>query len=168
MKDLWLTLGGPGVHPQIFSDADWASQPDRHSISGFVARVGRGAVTWSSKRQTLVAQSSTEAEYIAAAHAAREICWLRSFLDELGARQPGPTKLLLDNQSTIAIVKNNKFHARTKHIDIRYHFIREAVEQGTIAVDYVSTSENVADGFTKPLSRPSFDIFVRELALQPI
>ena len=90
---------------------------------------------------------------------------MRSFLDELGAREPGPTVLLLDNQSMIAIVQNNKFHARTKHIDIRYHFIREAVEQGTIAVNYVPTSENVADGFTKPLARPAFEIFVRELAL---
>ena len=110
-------------------------------------------------------QSSTEAEYIATAHAAWEICWLRSFLNELGVQEPGPTTLLLDNQSTIAIVNNNKFHMRTKHIDIRYHFICEAVGQGMSSVDYILMSENVADGFTKPLARPAFEIFVRKLAL---
>ena len=117
-KDLWLTLGGVGTCLQVFSDADWVSQPDRHSISGFVARLGCSTVTWSSKCQVLVVQSSTEAEYIATAHVAQEICWLRSFLNELGVQEPGPTTLLLDNQSTIAIVKNNKFHMHTKHINI--------------------------------------------------
>src|ERR1700730_7077966 len=113
-KDLWLMLGGTGTTPEVFSNADWASQPDRHSISGFVVCIGRGAVTWSSKKQTLVAQLSTEAEYIAAATAAREIYWLRSFLTEVGVSKPGATRLWLDNMSTIAITKNNKFHARTK------------------------------------------------------
>ena len=100
--------------------------------------------------------------------AAREIYWLRSFLTKMGASEPGATRLWLDNMSTIAITKNNKFHAHTKHIDIRHHFIREAVEQGTIGVEYVPTGENVADGFTKPLPRPAFETFVRELALLPV
>src|ERR1700719_3665240 len=170
-KDLWLMLGGTGTTPEVFSNADWALQPDRHSISGFVARIGRGAVSWSSKKQTLVAQSSTEAEYIAAVTAAREIFWLRSFLTEVGAAEPGATRLWLDNMSMIAITKNNKFHARTKHIDIQHHFVRKAVErleQGTIQVKYVPMSENVANGFTKLLPQPAFETFVRELALLPV
>ena len=116
----------------------------------------------------LVTQLSTEAEYIATAHAACEICWLRSFLKELGAEEPGPTTLLLDNQSTITIVNNNKFHTCTKHIDIRYHFIHKAVEEELIVVKYVPTSENIADRFTKPLARPAFEIFIRELVLLSI
>ena len=116
----------------------------------------------------MVAQSSTEAEYVAAAMAAREILWLRSFLAEVGVSEPGVTRLWLDNMSTIAITKNNKFHTCTKHIDIRHHFIREAVESGTIGVEYVPTGENVADGLTKPLPCPVFEVFIRELALLPI
>ena len=166
-KDLWLTLGGAGTRPNVYSDADWASQPDRHSISGLVAKLGQGAMTWSSKRQTLIAQSSTEAEYVAAAVATREIYWLRSFMSELGLEEPGPTTLWVDNQSTIAMTKNSRFHARTKHIDIRHHFVREAVEHQTISVKYIPTSENIADGLTKPLPRPAFELFVRNLGLLP-
>jgi hypothetical protein len=124
-------------------------------------------MTWSSKRQTLIAQSSTEAEYVAAAVATREIYWLRSFMSELGLEEPGPTTLWVDNQSTIAMTKNSRFHARTKHIDIRHHFVREAVEHQTISVKYIPTTENIADGLTKPLPRPAFELFVRNLGLLP-
>ena len=81
--------------------------------------------------------------------------------------EDGPTKLWLDNMSTMAIAKNNKFHTWTKHIDIRHHLVHEAVEHGTIAVEYVPTSENVAEGLTKPLVCPAFEIFVHELVLLP-
>ena len=88
-----------------------------------------GAVSWSSKKQTSVTLSSTEAEYIAGAHAAKETVWLRQLLTELGIPVNTPTTLLMDNQSAIAIVHNPEFHNRTKHINVRYHFLRNKVEE---------------------------------------
>ena len=120
------------------------------------------------KRQTLVAQSSTEAEYVVVATAAKEMFWLRSFLAKVGADKPGPMRLWLDNMSTITITKNNKFHAHTKHIDICHHFMCEAVKQGMIDVAYMPTGKNVANSFTKPVLWPTFDMFVWELVLVPI
>jgi len=165
-RDLWLTMGGRDPTIEGYVDANWASQPHRHSISGHAFRVGIGVVTWSSKKQDLVALSSTEAEYIAAALAAREICWLRTFGHELGILHGSPTTLHIDNQSTIALTKDNKFHARTKHIDVRYHFIREAVNAGHISVRYIPTEDNLADILTKPLTRFKFEYFRNLLGLR--
>ena len=164
-RDLWLTFGGVDAELEGFSDADWASQSHRHSISGYAFRMGKGAVTWSSKKQAIVALSSTEAEYIAQTHAAKELIWLRTFLGELTTPFSGPITLPCDNQGAIALSKDNKFHARTKHIDIRYHFIREAVENNQVFMYYVPTDENVADIFTKPLAKPKFEKFVKLLGL---
>jgi hypothetical protein len=165
-RELRLVLGGQDKSIEGYADADWASQADRHSVSGYAFRYGCGVVTWSSKRQPIVALSSTEAEYIAAAHAAKEIYWLRAFLGEIGRDMAQPTIFRCDNQSTIAICRDNKFHARTKHIDIRYHFVREAVEAGHIVAHYIPTDENLADIFTKALSRYKFEYFVKLLGLQ--
>jgi hypothetical protein len=164
-RDLWLTFGGVNATLEGFSDADWASQSHRHSISGYAFFMGKGAVTWSSKKQAIVALSSTEAEYIAQTHAAKELIWLRAFLGELTIPFSEPTTLHCDNQGAIALSKDNKFHARTKHIDIRYHFIREAVENKKIHMHYVPTDDNVADIFTKPLAKPKFEKFVKMLGL---
>ena len=120
-----------------------------------------------SKKQTLITQSSTEAEYVATVHTAREIYWLRSFLSEVGVHEEGPTKLWVDNLSTIAIAKNNKFHAQTKHIDIQHHLVHKPVEHSTIAMEYIPTSESIADSLTKPLSHPAFEIFICKLGLLP-
>jgi hypothetical protein len=164
-RDFWLTFGGIEGTLEGFSDADWASQSHRHSISGYAFRMGKGAVTWSSKKQAVVALSSTEAEYIAQTHAAKELIWLRTFLGEINVPITTPITLHCDNQGAIALSKDNKFHARTKHIDIRYHFIREAVENDLINMQYIPTDENVADIFTKPLPKPKFEKFVAMLGL---
>jgi Reverse transcriptase (RNA-dependent DNA polymerase)/gag-polypeptide of LTR copia-type len=165
-KDLWLTFGGgkEGV-VEGFCDADWASQKHRHSISGFSFHYGAGAVSWSSKKQPVVSLSSTEAEYIAQTHAAKEGIWLRSFVSEITGKPEVPLTISCDNQGAIALSKDNKFHARTKHIDLRYHFIREAVEDGKIKVKYVPTDDNVSDIFTKALPKPKFTRFVEMLGL---
>ena len=115
------------VSIEVFEDELWP-----YSDKGLHALVmeAAGAVTWSSKKQSLITLSSTEAEYIAESHAGREIAWLQSFMDELGIPTDEPTTLHIDNQSTIAIAKDNKSHARTKHIDICYHFIWEAIRAG--------------------------------------
>ncbi|CAG7719181.1 unnamed protein product, partial [Allacma fusca] len=92
-----------------------------------------------------------QAEYISLASGAREAVWLRSLLDELDFPQDEPTKILVDNQSAIRLVKNPEMHTRTKHIDVRYHYIREVVEYEQISVDYIPTTDQLADGLTKPL-----------------
>ena len=102
-----------------FVDADWASDVnDRKSTSGFVFMLGGTAVSWSSKKQTLVTLLSTEAEYIATLHATKEVVWLRRLLSKLGLNINSPTVLYVDNQSTIAIAHNPEFHDHTKHIEV--------------------------------------------------
>jgi hypothetical protein len=155
-KDLWLTFGGrKETLIEGFCDADWASQKHRHSISGFSFHLGVGAVSWSSKKQNIVSLSSTEAEYVAQTHAAKEAIWLRSFVSEIAGENPRLLTIHCDNQGAIALAKDNKFHSRTKHIDLRYHFIREAVEDGKIIVKYVPTNDNVSDVLTKACQKRS-------------
>lgn len=119
-----------GSEPELmgFSNADYASDLEtRRSTTGYVFSFANGAVTWSSQRQRLVTLSTTESEYVAASVAAREAVWLRNLLDDVERRCDGATPLYVDNQSTIKLVKNPEFHKRTKHIDVRYHHIREMV-----------------------------------------
>ena len=122
--------------------------------------MGAGAISWSLKKQHVVVLSSTEAEYITQTHAAKEALWLHSFLQELCSAPDDPLIINCDNQGAIALAKDNKFHAHTKHIDVRYHFIHEAVEDGKVAVQYILTGDNISDIFTKPLAKAKF----RELA----
>jgi hypothetical protein len=141
-----LTLRG-------FVNADWANElSDRSSTSGYVYNLGGGAISWSLKKQTSIALSSTEAEYIAGAHAAKEVVWLRRLLTELGLHIDGPTTLLMDNQSVMKIAKNPQFHDRTKHIEVWYHYLRQKVEDQEIELEYVPTGEQVADIITKGLA----------------
>jgi hypothetical protein len=152
-KNVCLVIGGSQKGLEAFSDADWASQEHRHSISGYVFTIDGGAISWSSKKQPIVALSTTEAEYIAATHAAKEALWLRMFLAEIARPLHLPITIHLDNRSAISITKNDEYHPRTKHIDIRYHFLRHTVSQGLIQVDYVATDDMAADMFTKALPR---------------
>jgi hypothetical protein len=141
-----------------FTDADFASQQDRHSISGYVFRYRGSAISWSSKCQAPIALSTTEAEYIAAAHAVKEAIWLRRFLGEITSPFMFPTPLFCDNNGAIALAKDNTvFHPRTKHIDVRYNFIREIIEKREVTMIYVNTNDNLADVLTKPLPRLKFN-----------
>ena len=117
-----------------YSDANWARDIDnRHSVSGNVFLLGGGAVSWTSKRQTVVATSTAEAEYIALYHCAQEAVVMRELLSELdGAYRDKPLVIMCDSQSAIAISKNNSRKSRAKHIDIRYHFVKERVEAGDV------------------------------------
>src|SRR6202030_1217122 len=114
--DQWLMLGRPLSEPEIYADVDWASQTHRQPISGFAVKLGASVILWSSKKQPVIALSSAEAKYIAATRAAKEMLWLRVFLTKLGRHPSSLTKLCTDNQSAIAISKDPKFHAMTKHI----------------------------------------------------
>ena len=113
--------------------------------------MGGGTISWSSKKQPTVTLSSTEAEYIAGAHTVKEAIWLRLLLSELGQDMSLPTTLHIDNQSTMAIMQNPEFHKRTKHIDIRYHYIQQVVNDGMVHLTYTLTQEQVADVLTKGL-----------------
>ena len=99
-------------------------------------------------------------------HATNEAKWLKSFVSEIRGGGEKPLTILCDNQGAIALAKDNKFHARTKHIDLQYHFIREAVEDGKITVKYIPTDENVSDIFTKALPKPKFQRLVELLGLR--
>jgi len=166
-KGLWLTFGGQRkTLVQGFCDADWAGQKHRHLISGYSYHFSRGAISWSSKKQLIIALSSTEAKYIAQTHAAKEAIWLRVFLDEIRGPLNRPMMINCDNQGAIALAKDNKFHSRTKHIDLRYHFIWEAVDDKKINVSYIPTDENVSDILTKALLRAKFQHFVEMLGMR--
>lgn len=136
-----------------YTDADWVSNKDRKSISGYAFILARGAISWSAKKQPLISLLSTESEYVASGHTTRHLIWLQSLLSELGVPQPTPSTLFMDNQSVMALACNNQFHARTKHIDIRYHYIRKRVQQEVLELDYGPTRDMVTDVLTKGLTR---------------
>lgn len=143
-----------------FTDSDWASSlDDRKSVSASVFTLGSGVITWSSKKQPMTALSSTEAEYVAATSAACQAIWLRRLLAEVNQEQEGATEIFCDNVAAISMSKNPAFHSRTKHIDIRHHFIRDLVAEGKITLEYCSTHEQVADILTKSLSKEKFCYF---------
>ena len=140
-----------------YSDADWAGDTDdRRSTSGYLFQISGGAVTWSSKKQSCVALSTAEAEYIALASTAQEAVWMRQLTTELGNSPETATVIYEDNQSAISMTKNPQYHGKAKHIAIKYHFIREQVSNGTVNLQYCPTEEMVADMFTKGLSRERF------------
>jgi len=155
--DFGLHFGGD-LRPLIgFCDSDYAGDlQTRRSTSGFVFLYLGGPVSWASRRQACVALSTTEAEFVAAAEATKEAVWLQQLLSELGINHRS-TLLHCDNQSAIALVKNPAFHQRTKHIDVRLFFIRDAQESGKVDVTYVSTDQQLADIFTKALAVPRFE-----------
>jgi hypothetical protein len=135
-----------------YTDADHGGDPDNsRSTSGYLLCIGTGAVSWSSKLQSLVALSTTEAEFIAAVEAGKEMLWMRNLLQELGFPVAGPSTFQIDNQSALAVAKNPEHHGRMKHLDMRYFWLRDAVENGTLSPVYVPTEEQAADILTKSL-----------------
>lgn len=142
-----------------YSNADWAGDwDDRRSTSGNIFLLVSRAVSWLSKKQSVVALSSAEAEYISLSYAAQECVSLRQLLGDFTMIQSCPTVIHEDNQGSITIAKNPVNHSRTKHIDIKYHFIRECVKIGLIELEYCPTEEMLADVFNKPLSKQKFEV----------
>ena len=151
---LKLELGGKLVKLHGFCDADWAGDiNDRRSTTGYTFLIGGGAICWNSKRQPTIALSTTEAEYMSSTHGTKEAIWLRKLLGDMGYIQDMPTTIMFDNQSCIALTKNPTHHARTKHIDVQHHFVREKVESGEITLDYCPTEDMLADVLTKALAK---------------
>ena len=137
-----------------YCDADWATDADeRKSCSGYIFKYGSAAISWCSKKQTIVALSSTEAEYISLSSITKEAVWLKQLADELNINNKRAIIINCDNQSAIKLAENCGYRPRTKHIDIRHHHIREKIADGTIFIKYVCTKENVADSLTKPVTK---------------
>ncbi|XP_019188346.1 PREDICTED: uncharacterized protein LOC109182649 [Ipomoea nil] len=149
----------PSTSPDIhaFSDSDWAGCPvDRKSTSGYAVFLGTNLVSWLSRKQRTVARSSTEAEYKALADVSAEVTWIVSLLRELGLHFGNPATLWCDNLGATYLCANPVFHARTKHVEIDFHFVRDKVAADDFIVNFVSTKDQLADIFTKPLPGPRF------------
>jgi hypothetical protein len=148
-------------------DANWGGDIDsRRSTSGYVFNLFGGPVSWMSKRQSVVALSSTEAEYMALTHAGKEAIWLQRLCSEFGFKRRRSVQLKCDSQSAIHLAKNPAYHSRTKHIDIQYHFIREKVDEKVIHLEKVDTKVNCADFLTKAVSLEKFKWCSSELGMK--
>ena len=155
-SDAALCYGGSDLTVRGYVDSDFAGDLDkRKSTTGYVFTLAGGAVSWVSKLQTVVALSTTEAEYMAATQACKESVWIQRLLEELGHKQEKIT-LFCDSQSALHIARNPAFHSRTKHIGVQYHFVREVVEDGCVDMQKIHTSENLADVMTKPINTDKF------------
>ena len=144
--------------PEVWTDADFANDPEQaRSISGFGIMLCSGPVVWYSKKQSTTAQSTAEAEYISANICTRTVVWLRNLLWDLGFRQQKPTIIHEDNQSRIAISTNPQLNEKTAHIQVKYHYIQEKIQDKTILLQYCPTLDHLADMFTKGLARLQFD-----------
>ena len=164
-SDLGLRYSRNGDEDVVgYSDSDWAGDlDDRKSVSGYMFKLCGAPISWRSKKQTSVALSTAEAEYIALAYASQEAIWLRRLMTELRMEQSKPTLIYENNQSAISLAQNVQFHGRMKHIDIRHHFIREKVSDRSIALKYCSSNQMLADLLTKGLSGTVFSR-LREMA----
>ena len=157
-KDSGLELMG-------YSYSDHAGcKIDRKSTTGGCHFLGGKLVSWTSKKQTSVSTSTAEAEYVSAASCCAQILWMKNQLTDYGV-QYTKTPIFCDNTSAIAITQNPVMHSKTKHIDIRYHFIRDHVMKGDIELHFIPTDKQLADVFTKPLDEKTFKYLITELGM---
>ena len=141
-------------------------------MSGYVYRLGDAIISWNSKKQHTIAASSTEAEYMSLLHGAKQALWLCQFLCDTGIHPPESplvgTELFVDNTGAIALAKEAHFHARTKHIDVHYHFMRECVKDGTFEITHIPTGEMLTDGLTKALLHAGHENMAKRLVLMKV
>lgn len=141
-----------------FSDSDWGgSIDDMKSTSGYCFTLGSGIFSWASEKQDIVAQSTAEAEFIAAAVAVNQALWLRKILADLQLVQMNSTKVFVDNQAAIAISNNSIFHGKTKHFNVKLYFLGEVQKEGEVSLQYCKTEEQLADIFMKALPKGKFE-----------
>jgi len=133
---------------------------------GYCFSLGGAVFSWLSRKQKTIACSTCDAEYIAVSESCHEAVWLRLFLNELGLLHPGSTLLLCDNNGALSLAYDPSHHTRSKHIDVRFHYIRERTDDGTINIGRIPSADNLADLFTKALPRPAFERFRNFLGLR--
>jgi hypothetical protein len=169
-KDMFLVYGGEEeLVVNGYTDASFQTDKDDYrSQSGFVFMLNGGAVSWKSSKQETVADSTTEAEYIAASEAAKEGVWIKKFISELGVVPSvySPLDLYCDNSGAIAQAKEPKSHQKSKHILRRYHLIREIIDRGDVKICKVHTDLNIADPLTKPLPQPKHEAHTRAMGIR--
>jgi hypothetical protein len=149
-----------------YTDSDYAGDlEDRKSTSGYAFMMGSGAVAWSSRKQPIVTLSTTEAEFVAAAACASQAVWMQRILEKLSLKESKGTTIFCDNSSTIKLSKNPVLHGRSKHIDVRFHFLRDLTREGAVELVYCGTQEQLADIMTKPLPLAAFQKFRNQLGV---
>uniref|UniRef100_W8B6G9 Retrovirus-related Pol polyprotein from transposon TNT 1-94 n=1 Tax=Ceratitis capitata TaxID=7213 RepID=W8B6G9_CERCA len=149
-----------------YADADWGGcTTDRRSYTGYVFLLSGAVISWKSQKQRTVALSSTEAEYVSLAESAKEAVYLRSLLNEIGLQKLADATIYVDNRGAQCLANDPVFHARTKHIDIKHHFVRECISAGLFSLKHVSTQEMIADVMTKPLARANHEKCLTGLGL---
>jgi hypothetical protein len=163
-KDLGIQFVSGDIILSAYADSDWAGDiTTRRSQSGHVVLLANGPVNWASKKQDTVALSTSEAEIVEACHATTDILAITSTIEEFEIKIPKPVRISEDNTGAIALSETTLAGRRTKHIDIKWHFINDAVAAGKVKLVKVPTAENVADIFTKVLAKPKFEILASRL-----
>ena len=151
-----------------YSDADWGGDINQSkSTSGYAFLLNDSVILWSSKKQSCVALSTIEAEYVACSIAMKDVVWLRSFLQHLEIVKTAlePVTIFYDNTVALAVAKDPKYHEKTKHIKKRYHYIKDAIIEKDMVLKHISTSNLVADSLTEPIARDIYVRHVRSLSL---
>ena len=159
--DLKFVKSHDPLHLYGFTDSDFAQSSDSKSISGYCFKLNENSalISWRSSKQTIIALSTVEAEYVAATEACKEAVFLRELFANFFNTIPKTVPIYCDNQGAISLVKHSGFHKRTKHIKLEYHFIRSFVKDNTIHLSYIPTNSNLADMFTKALNGPKLRSF---------
>ena len=144
---------------QGYSDANWAEGSSAKSTTGVIFMLNNGPIHWFTKRQSVVALSTCEAEYIAASTATQDATWIGPHVREIQGTEPSPVPIWVDNQGAIALAKKTGWNRRTRHINVRYQFVQKAIEDGTILMEYVPTDSQLADGLTKALKSDKYGLW---------
>ena len=149
-----------------YCDADFAGDKlTAKSTLGWIFTIAGGTISWKSKLQSIIAQSTTEAEYIAINSAVKEATFIRQLMIELGVYNQIKFPLYTDNEGALALARNPIFHERTKHIAVKYHYIRKLIEEGIIDLVYIKSADQKSDGLTKALDKIKFKLFLNQIGL---
>lgn len=164
-KGIFFSANSP-FNLHAFSDADWAGDRDDYNSTGaYIVYLWKQPISWSAKKQSGVARSSTEYEYCALIEAAAEVMWVQSVMSELGIKSSDTPVLYCDSLGATYLSANPVFHSRMKHLALDYHFVRQQVQAKKLRVAHISSVDQLADAFTKPLARTQFETLVSKIGL---